>query len=162
MYCSSNYMQIELDESRYNMSKYLSVTLRSTSCKVSVSSSKISIGTKLNDCDTIKKAVGSHFIYENQLVLRPKTSGIISRDPDVYITFSCVFATDTFISSSGHDLVKEVNATERKFLFSFKLLMLCMHWNYIVNFHALSRYFHASLCKKRFTFMMRSSTTLQQ
>ncbi|XP_065067899.1 pancreatic secretory granule membrane major glycoprotein GP2-like isoform X1 [Rhopilema esculentum] len=115
VYCSSNYMQIELDESRYNISKYLSVTLRSTSCKVSASSTKIIIGTKLNACDTIKKTVGSHFIYENQLVLRPKTFGIISRDPDVYITFSCVFATDTFISSSGHDLVKEVNATEPGF-----------------------------------------------
>ena len=126
VFCSSNYIQIDLDKSRYNISAYSSITLRSSKCTAAYSPTKISIGTKLDACDTTSRTVSDKIIYENQVILKVKKTGLVSRYSDVFITFSCMFPVHGYAQSGGHELAKEVNATERKRVFSLIFLTISL------------------------------------
>ena len=115
VYCSSNYIQVDLDISRYNKTMYSSITLRSSSCAATYSSSKISIGTKLGACGTTSRTVGDTIFYENQIMMTGQHSGIISRQLDRSIKVTCMFPNNGYAQNRGHQLSKEVNATERKY-----------------------------------------------
>jgi len=115
VHCSSNYMQIDLDISRYNKSMYSSITLHTTSCQAMYMSTKISIGTRLGACGTTTKTVGDTIIYENQVILTAQHTGMISRRPDISLKVTCNLPSSGYAQSTGHSILNEVNATEPGF-----------------------------------------------
>ena len=124
VYCSPNYMQIDLDVLRYNKTTYSSITLRTSTCVAIYSSTKISIGTKLSACGTTSRTVGDMIIYENQVKMTGHHYGIISRQLDKFIRITCMFPNNAYARNDGHQLSKEINATERKYSNNGYLLCL--------------------------------------
>ena len=116
-------MQIDLDISRYNKSMYSSITLHTTSCQAMYMSTKISIGTRLGACGTTTKTVGDTIIYENQVILTAQHTGMISRRPDISLKVTCNLPSSGYAQSTGHSILNEVNATERK----SKLFNVCLY-----------------------------------
>ena len=58
--------------------------------------------------------MSTFIVFENKAVLKAKQSGMISRYSDLFITFSCIFSSDGYVKSPGHEVMTEINATERK------------------------------------------------
>eukprot|EP00794_Sanderia_malayensis_P015865 gene15865-17463_t len=132
VHCSSNYMRIELDQSYYNRSLYSSITLRSSSCKASYSTSHIILGTVLGGCGSTSRVHTVYITYENQVTMKAISSnGIIVREPDRYITFRCSFPSNKVLSVASFDVIREVNSTEPGFG-NFKMQM-DMHPNSFYN-----------------------------
>ena len=90
-------------------------------------SSKISIGTRLGACGTTVKTVGDSIVYDNQVILTAQHTGMISRRPDISLKVTCTLPLSGYAQSTGHSILNEVNATERK----FKLFNICLYLFFI-------------------------------
>jgi len=112
--CSDNFMSFNLSSYGYNLSNYNSITLLNSTCQARVSSTVITIGTKLNSCGTTKVENQTHISYTNQVIFRPKaaSSGLITRGNEHTISFTCSYAKDGHTKGASFVPVRRVSANE--------------------------------------------------
>ena len=96
--CTKDHIGYDLPTQMYNSSEYSSISLRDPACKPTSGSVTMKLRADLgNSCGTTIRETGTHFIYENEVVLKGRNasmssnSSIITRSGDKSIAFSCSY-----------------------------------------------------------------------
>ena len=111
--CSNNYMRIELDRKFYNASLYSSITLRMESCKASIYSSSIVLGSVPGACGSVRSETSSHIVYENEVIFTGKPiNGLITRNVDQRVKFSCMYDKNAYVQTVSYQPVSNVTGVE--------------------------------------------------
>ncbi|XP_065067731.1 pancreatic secretory granule membrane major glycoprotein GP2-like isoform X1 [Rhopilema esculentum] len=127
--CTQNYMRIDFDRAFYDTSLFSSITLRDTSCSASISSYNIILGSVPGACGSTRSETSSYIVYENEVIFKPKAiSGIIIRDPDQRVKFTCYFEKNAYVSSYRYLPISNVTGSEVGYgNFSFNFVMYTDH-----------------------------------
>ena len=109
-------MSISISSNAYNLSNYNSITLLDSTCQARVTSTVITIGTKLDSCGTTKVENQTHISYTNQVIFRPRatTSGLITRDNEHTVSFTCSYAKHGYTNGASFVPVRRISVNESK------------------------------------------------
>ena len=111
--CNNNYMKIELYRKYYNTSLYSSITLRDPSCRASIYTSSIVLGSVPGACGSVKRETSSHTIYENEVIFTGKAiNGLITRNINQVIKFSCTFSRNAHVQTVSYQPISNVTGEE--------------------------------------------------
>ena len=98
MVCTKDYIGYDLPTQMYNLSTYSSISLRDPACKPTSGPVTMKLRANLGEnCGTTIRETSTHFIYENEVVLKGRNastssnSSMITRSGDKNIAFSCSY-----------------------------------------------------------------------
>ena len=108
-------MEIQLNRNFFNVSKYESITLKDKSCTARVNFPYITLGSKLNSCGTTRRETTSQIIYTNEAIMVVRRdSGIVTRDHDQVISFSCAYKKDGYTNQASFTPVSRITGNDSK------------------------------------------------
>lgn len=110
-------MRIDLFPQFYDASRYSKISLRDKRCTAHVWSNAISLGSTPNACGGTREETSKYIIYKNEVILKVRqSSGMITRDHDEVIEFSCKYERDGYTSAASFLPVSSIKGNESKLI----------------------------------------------